>query len=310
MFLTVTPNACLDRVLFIDRFVPTGTMRTRRAVDAVGGKGFDISVALRGLGQETVAVGFRAGVIGAELEQLLLGHGIQADLVDVPGETRIAHVIIEEELHRHSHITTRGYSVDLEAYQPLLGCIQAHLPRAAWLAAGGSLPDGLPEDTFLSITRLGHDYRVPVLLDISGAPALAVLTAKPEVLKMNRQEFQETFSENPGSIEDLAGAAARLAADHDLPALVITCGKDGILSITPHSACLARGPALDELNAAGAGDAASAGLIWRLSLGEDWPEALRWAAAAGAAAVQTAATAECPLQLVRDLVPRVEVIQY
>lgn len=306
MFLTVTPNASLDRVLFIDRFVSAGTMRTRKSIDAVGGKGFDVSVALRGLGQETVAVGFRAGGVGATLEQLLLTYGIQADLVDVSGETRIAHVIIEEELHQHSHITTRGYSVDPESYQNLLGRIQTHLPHVAWLAAGGSLPDGLPENFFQTLARMGSDASVPVLLDISGSPAMQAINARPSVLKMNRQEFAGTFGYEAKSLEDLSRAAARLATDNSLNALLVTCGKDGLLAVTPQGNFFTRSPVLDEVNAAGAGDATSAALVWRLSLDEDWTVALRWAAAAGAATVLTEATAECDLATVRELLPHIE----
>src|SRR5512137_2504497 len=126
MFLTVTPNASIDRILFIECFSPQSTMRTRKTLDAVGGKGFDISVALRGLGQETAALGFRAGPRGSALEQMLIAYGVQPDLVEVEGETRIAHVIVEEALHRHSHITTRGYAVRTTQAEALLAKFRMH----------------------------------------------------------------------------------------------------------------------------------------------------------------------------------------
>ncbi len=58
MFLTLTANAALDRVIFIEEFVPATTMRAPRFIECAGGKGFDTSVALRGLGQPTTAIGF------------------------------------------------------------------------------------------------------------------------------------------------------------------------------------------------------------------------------------------------------------
>jgi 1-phosphofructokinase family hexose kinase len=306
VFLTVTPNASLDRVLFIDRFESETTMRTRKAVDAVGGKGFDVSVTLRCLGQETVAVGFKAGVVGATLRDLLVLYGIQADLVEIEGETRIAHVIIEEALHQHSHITTQGYSVTPDDYRSLLKRFQTHLPHSAWVAAGGSLPAGLPEDFFKTLVQLAQDQKIPVLLDISGVPAQLVLSARPEILKMNRQEFQSTFEVSVDSMQALAGSATRIALDKGLPSLVITCGSEGILAVTPQGTFITHSPVLQEVNAAGAGDAASATLMWRLSCGENWREALRWAAAAGAATVLTEATAECDMKVVQELLPRID----
>lgn len=306
MFLTVTPNASLDRILFIDRFEPRTTMRTHKRVDAVGGKGFDTSVALRCLGQETVAVGFQAGAVGAALADLVRAYGIQLDLVEVPGETRISHIIIEEALHRHSHIITSGHSVTPEEFQALLERIEFHLPAAAWMAVSGSLPGGMGPDSFRTFVLLAHEHNVPMLMDTSGLPVLEALSARPDIVKMNDQEFRTTFNESAASMNELAASAVRIVRENGLKSLVITCSSDGILAITPHGHFLTRGPTLEEVNAAGAGDATSAALMWRLSLGDDWSTSLRWAAATGAATVLTEATAESKFDMVQELLPRVE----
>ena len=306
MFLTVTPNAGLDRILFIDRFEPQTTMRTRKMLDAVGGKGHDISVAVRCLGQETVAVSFKAGVVGETLAGLLSAHGIQADLVDIPGETRLAHVIIEEALHQHSHITTRGYTVIEANHRSLLERLRVHLPRASWLAAGGSLPEGLPESFYGEVTALAHEHGVPVLVDASGPPALGALSSRPDILKMNLQEFRATFNTVASSLESAATSCHQLLGTHSLPCLVVTNGSQGILAATSSNVSLTWGPAQQEVNAAGAGDAASAALLWRLGLGDDQLAALRWAAAAGSAAVLTEETAVFDLQVAWDILPRIE----
>jgi fructose-1-phosphate kinase PfkB-like protein len=88
-----------------------------------------------------------------------------------------------------------------------------------------------------------------------------------------------------------------------LPALVITCGAAGILAILPQGSLWARTPPQPETNAAGAGDAASAALVWRFSLGDEWESALRWAAAASAAVVLTEATADCRWEDIQRLYP-------
>ena len=307
MFLTITPNASLDRLLFIRQFEPATTMRTHKEIDVVGGKGFDISVALRCLGQETTAVGFLAGKIGATLIDLVSAYGIQTDLVSVEGETRISHVVIEEDLHRHSHIVTQGHKVTPEKYQSLLDIFSSRLPQAAWAASAGSLPEGIPQDFFQVIARLAREKNVPVLVDTAGQPAHLAILARPDILKMNHQEFQATFGENPTSIEQLARSAVEIARANGMNSFVITCGREGILAITPPGNFLAQAPALQAVNAAGAGDAVSAALMWRLSQGDDWSEALRWAAAAGAATVLTEATAESDWQTVQKLVSQVTV---
>ncbi len=61
------------------------------------------------------------------------------------------------------------------------------------------------------------------------------------------------------------------------------------------------------INAAGAGDAASAGLVWRLSEGDSWEEALKWCGAVSAAAVLTEATGEVRMEDAEKLYPQVSV---
>jgi len=309
--LTVNANAALDRVLFIREFQPTITMRTQHVVDCVGGKGLDASVALACMGVPNTALSFMAGRVGRDLEQLLHNYGITTELVWISGETRIAHVIIESEYHRHSHIITQGYQVselDLDRFYERLAAL---IPAGGWVIAGGSLPRGCPLDFYCCVVEQSQLAGTRVLVDCSGEPARQVVKHPPDILKMNRSEFARTF-EAPEAEQDIFQLqlfAARLLETYSLPALVITCGGDGILAVTPWASYLAKAPEQQAVNAAGAGDAVSASLAWRLGAGEDWPTALRFAAAASAATVLTAATAESRLEDIQRLLPLAQVEQ-
>jgi len=299
VFLTVTANTALDRILFIPKFETGTTMRTVSWMDAVGGKGCDVSVALRCLEQETLAVAWAAGKVGRALSALMAQYGIEQDLIWVEGETRIAHVIVENELNRHSHISTSGYQVSEADMVGLLSRVEAHLDKANWVVAAGSLPGGAPTNFYQTLSTSAHKRHIPILIDASEAPLRAALSAKPDVVKLNQAEFRDTFSIPPD--EDLTLHASRIYQDYHLSALVITCGMEGLLAFTPTGAYQAQSPQLPAINAAGAGDACSAALITRLHLGDSWEEALRWAAAAGAATVLTRETAVFELTTVREL---------
>jgi 1-phosphofructokinase family hexose kinase len=307
MFLTVTPNSSLDRVIFIDQFVPGGTARTDRVVNAVGGKGFDTSVVLRALGQPTTGLGFVAGKIGRELEEMLLVRGIQPDLLWVDGETRISYVIVETGQKRHSHITAGRYSVSLDDLDRFFTRFQQLLPHSVWAIAAGSLPAGAPPDFYARLARFARQAGVPYLVDCFGEPARLTLDVPPTVLKMNRGELNQTFGLQAKSLSEVHAAAHELFRRHRLENLVITLGTDGLLAVTAEGAFLARAPLQEEVNAAGSGDAASAAIAWQRSLGSPWPLTLQWAAAAGAAVVLTEGTAECLWQDVDRIFREVEV---
>jgi 1-phosphofructokinase family hexose kinase len=303
MFLTVTPNSALDRVIFIEAFQPETTMRAARVVNSVGGKGLDASVVLRALGAPTLAISFVAGVTGQQLAALLEGYGISADLIWVESETRTAHVIVEAACGRHSHIMTGALRVTDAAWQRLLDSYQRSLADAGWVISGGSLPENVPVSCYRMLVELAHAARVPILIDTSGPPALEALQARPTILKMNRVEYAETFRVGPLPLADLKAHAESIASQAGLSALVLTCGREGILALTQEGAYLAVAPPQQQVNAAGAGDAVSAALAWRLAQGDSWPEALRWAAAAGAAVVLTEGTADCDMDDIRRILP-------
>ncbi len=307
MYLTVTANAALDRILFIDRFIPGTVMRPNKMVESVGGKGLDSSVVLRALGQQTLALSFMAGVNGDILTGLLDGYGIAHDLITVEGETRIAHVVVETDYNRHSHLITAGHPVSPEQYQDLLDKFHQHAPRARYVIAAGSLPPGVPVDIYHTLICAARAYGVSTLIDCPGAPALAAIPAAPDVLKMNQTEFGQTFGVEVGTLDRLQQAAQIVYTHNHLNALVITCGEQGILAFTPEGNYRAFAPKQAALNAAGAGDGASACLAWRLSLGDDWPQALLWTAATSAAIVLTEGTADCRIADVHRIYPDVQV---
>jgi fructose-1-phosphate kinase PfkB-like protein len=166
---------------------------------------------------------------------------------------------------------------------------------------GGSLPGGAPNDLYCRITELLHREGAKALIDSTGRPALQALPASPDILKMNQAEFAGTFPEHaagpPGASLEAWAAACRVVMEkHALTAFVLTCGKEGILAVTQDGVFHAAAPLMKEVNAAGSGDAVSGALVYRLSLGDAWEEALRWSAAAGAAVVLTEGTAECHLK--------------
>ena len=303
MILTLTPNAALDRILFVDEIVPGTTMRCSGMVDHIGGKGLDASIALRMLGVETVGISFAAGATGQTVVRLVEGYGIQPEIIWLEGETRIAHVVVETKRNRHSHLIAGSLPVPAQGVAEFEGRTRAHLARAEWVIAGGSLAPGLPVDWYRRLADLAQDAGVPVLFDISGPPALAVLSQPPAVLKMNWHEFETTFGIHATSLAALAADALHVARIHALPALVLTASEHGILACTPEGVFHAHCPPQVVFNAAGAGDSASAAIAWRLALGESWRETLRWAAAVSAASVLTDRTAVLDTAEVERLLP-------
>jgi fructose-1-phosphate kinase PfkB-like protein len=169
----------------------------------------------------------------------------------------------------------------------------------------------MPGDFYRTLVELAHAAGKRSLIDATGQPLAAALAvpagAAPTIVKLNREEFAQTFDVAFASLAELIAAAQRFHAERQLANLVLTSGRDGVVAITQAGAYHVLAPRQQAVNAAGAGDATSAALVWRLGAGDDWPTALRWAGATGAASVLTAATAEVRLEDVQRLLPEVQV---
>jgi 1-phosphofructokinase family hexose kinase len=310
MIVTVTANSALDRVIFIDEFVPTSVMRAEEMVESVGGKGLDASVVLQTLGSPNIAISFIAGQTGQMLVKVLDRYQIKHDLVWVDGDTRMANVIVENSYKRHSHIMTPGYMVKEGDCERLLERIGRYATEASFFLVGGSLPFGASENLYFRIIEIGNRFGIKTLIDCSGAPALSAVPARPFIVKMNKDEFSQTFNPEQNWENQVALAIQIVRERYSIENFILTCGADGILALTDEGVYLARAPQLDVVNAAGAGDAVSASLLHQFSRGENWEQALRLAAAVSAAVVLTPGTADCREEEIQTLLPQIIVEKY
>jgi 1-phosphofructokinase family hexose kinase len=309
MILTITANAALDRVIFIPEFNPGTRMLAERTTISVGGKGFDTSVALAGLGVHSLAMGFLAGENGRRIEYLLRGYGVDCNLTYVEGETRLAHVIVESIHGRHSHVMTAGYSISPEELQLFISRYRGQVWQADWVVAAGSLAPGLPVNFYATVVEIAHQAGAQVLVDAQEQALRQSLPALPDIVKLNRGEFCAGFGYVEADIADmdsLLTVARQARQQHHLPVLIVSAAEHGLLALTNQGDYLAACPPQVVTSAAGAGDCLSAALTWRRSLGDDWPDTLRWAVAAGAAGVLTEATAELRMADVLKFLPLAE----
>jgi 1-phosphofructokinase family hexose kinase len=303
MIITVTPNTALDRVIFIKKYDRGNPVRTTRWKDCLGGKALDSSVTLSCLGVQNIAMGFLAGNVGRDIVHIMEAYGISHDMVWINGESRLSHVIVETEDYAHTTILLGNNIILPSQYQEFFRRFKANLWASDFVITGGSLPTGFQEDFYLELTEATHAAGKPILIDSRHDPMLRGLPAKPDIIKMNNDEFVQTFNLASSSIMDIAVSGRKVLEEHGLDTFIVTCGKEGILAIRRDKTYLAKAPRQQAVNAAGAGDAVSASLAWRLSQGDTWMDALMWAAATSAASVLTEGTAEVRMEDVMLMKP-------
>jgi 1-phosphofructokinase family hexose kinase len=327
MILTLTPNPTIDRTIFVRGFRLGTIVRGERETVVPSGKGVDASLVIHELGGETVALGLKAGFTGDWHARLLDEQTIAHDLIAAQGETRTAIVLVDVAARDQSTISTSTLSATPEHLSRLLALLDRYAGRAWGLICAGSLPPGLPSDSYAHILRRARQLGLTTLLDSSGESLRRGVTGLPHVLKVNQVELQALDPAMPGidmpSIEegrekieqeqiaaDLKALAKRLTGrlgQWASDALIVTLGRHGALAVTTVGSCHAQPPQVPVVSTAGAGDALSGGIMLARSQGDGWPAALALGTAAAASVLMNETTAVCHREQVKKLLPHVNV---
>ena len=111
MIVTVTLNPTLDKTLSVPALRPGEVHRARFLRQDIGGKGINVSRALRALGVESIPIGFLGGATGRAMREGLAAEGYDASFLEVPGETRQNLTLLDESTGVYTKINEPGPTV-------------------------------------------------------------------------------------------------------------------------------------------------------------------------------------------------------
>ncbi|OYN99289.1 1-phosphofructokinase [Propionibacteriaceae bacterium ES.041] len=283
MILTVTPNPSVDRTVFLDRTVLGSVNRADHAQSEPSGKGVNVAIALHSQGRVVEAVVPVGGHVGAQLASMLEASGLPTSIVPISGELR-SNISLTEPSGRVTKINEAGPRLSESECDALIDAITRRVPAATVVVTAGSLGAGTPVDLHARIARACGD--LPVVLDSSGEPLRAGITAQPALIKPNVHELAELVGGELHTVGDVIDAAQQIRAT-GVGAVLASLGADGAVLVDAEGALQAVADIDRVASTVGAGDALLAGF-----LGSDGDRidrlvsAVRW----GSAAVQTAGT--------------------
>lgn len=274
----VTPNPAVDITYAVAEQQLGTTQRVQSVVRRAGGKGVNVARVLASLDIPTVQVLPLGGATGAWMQDSLRRAGMDVRVASLSGDTRST-VAVVDTAHHPTLYAEAGPSVSSREWAVLTAELRDAVRSASHLVISGSLPPGTPDAVVETLVRAGVEAGVPVIVDVSGPALLAAARARATILKPNLAEALEA-----------TGAADLDAARRALLALG---ARTVIISLGEHGLTASDGshhhevPAVPDItgNPTGAGDATTAGLVAALRAGSPVADALRTAAAAGAAAV-------------------------
>lgn len=307
--LTLTANTTIDLTVFVPRVELNRTLRSTRAVTSLGGKPTDASWILGEIGVPSKALGFAAGLNGRRMEAMLQAKGVITDFDWVDGETRTNVVLIGEDDHTHTTISTTTMSITQEQVERLKQHFLAELADAAVVVLGGTLPAGMTPDFYTEMIAAAKQAGVPVVFDAAEPNLSAGLRSHPDYIKPNRDELAGLVGADILTPED-AYHAGREVLQRYGTCPIITLGSAGTVAVLEDRAYRIPPLPVEVVSAAGAGDGMLAGIAASIYRGEPIEGGLRLGTACASAVCLMPGTADCRREDVERFLPEVRLISY
>lgn len=304
--VTVTPNPSLDRTLSVPSLQPGALHRARLVRQDLGGKGINVSRALRALDIPSRIMGFVGGWTGRALRQGLLAEGYETQFVDVGAEIRQNITLVDESTGQVTKINEPGPTIDLHHVAVLEDQIEQTVRPGDLWAFSGSLPPGAPPDLYARLIHRVQARGGLAFLDSSGPAFRAGMSARPFAIKINVEEASEFLGCSLDDDRNVCGAAHELQAQ-GVQVVVLTRGAQGLVLAMRDELVIAVPPTVTVHSPIGAGDATLAGLLWAILDGCDPVTTACRAVACGTAAAMQEGTAVGDRAAIEWLLDRVQV---
>ncbi len=282
MIYTVTLNPSLDYIVRTDALRPGALCRTHGETLYPGGKGVNVSLVCAALGLPTRALGFIAGRTGAMFASLLAETGVEYDFCHLDrGMTRIN---VKVSAHEQTELNGAGPAIPPQALGKLADTLDA-LGADDWLVLSGSVPADVPADIYARLLNRVKAHGVKTLVAASGDALKNALPCAPDLILLRLAELDALVGGAPRTPAGIAACARELqrAGAQDI---LLPLGREGALLIPAAGDTLyLAAPQVDPVQPVGAADSMVAGWLYAQEKGYSAPEALRFAVAAGAAAL-------------------------
>ena len=286
MIYTITFNPALDYVIKAKEFKTGKINKSKEEYIFPGGKGINVSIVLKTLGQETTAMGFIAGFVGNEIEKQVQKYGVKTDFIEIENNNSRINVKILEE-NRETAINAKGPYIDSKYLELLYKKLEI-IEDEDILVLSGSVPNGVTNSIYEEICKKLEYKNIKIVVDSTGDLLLKTLKYKPYLIKPNQEELEEIFGVKISSQDEALEYAEQLQLK-GAQNVIVSMGSDGaiLLDENGYSYKINALNTEDAINTVGAGDSMVAGFLAGHEQFNNYEKALQMGVAAATATTNT-----------------------
>ena len=280
MIYTVTFNPALDYILELDKLEIGKIQKSKTELILPGGKGINVSTVLTNLEIDNIALGYKAGFVGAEIERLLRNMNVKTDFIDLEeGNSRINVKVSAEE---ETAINTNGPKISESKILELLEKLK-NLTENDFLVLSGSIPSSIKDDIYEKICGIVREQNVRIVVDATKNLLVQALKYNPFLIKPNNEELGEIFGVEIHTKED-AYVYGKKLKEMGAQNVLVSMGKIGAALIDEAGQeYFIKSPEGKRVNTVGSGDSMVAGFIAGFLKYNNYEDALKMGVSAGSA---------------------------
>ncbi|MBN2166858.1 MAG: hypothetical protein JW717_11325 [Marinilabiliaceae bacterium] len=285
MILTVTLNPAIDKILILRGFEMHKLHRLvgdEKCNTTAGGKGVNIALGLKALGNDVIATGFAGGYTGHKLCEELRDHDVTTSFIFTDGLTRTNSAMLDVENETLTEINDFGSEISSADKIHFLDNYRRLLNRVEMVVIAGSLPPGIDESYYYQLIKEANDKNIKVALHVSSKYTSLYNGANPFLINPDMRSNHEFLDRPLDGIEAFINAGRDvLIKNRDTDFVVFTHRLENIVALTRSHTYVLRPKGLKILNMFGYCDAYLAGFIYGYLKGFDTEKVLRYASAVG-----------------------------
>jgi tagatose 6-phosphate kinase len=273
VIITITLNAALHVDYAAGDLAVEGINPVSRPSYRAGGRGVTVARVLRAFGHDVLAAGLVGGVSGELIREDLAKSGVPTAFTLIRGESR-RFLRFADPAGPVMRFGEPGPYITTEELGRFAADYRRLMSGAAAVVLCGSLPDGLPADTYGSLVTYAAEAGVPVILDAGGEELKHAVGHGPDLVVAETNSAEADLGVLGAELIRLGAGAAAVAVGGLVRA--VTAGGDWTARVEATDvvgADPARPPARGAL---------VAGLVPGQLLGWSWPDRLRHALALAA----------------------------
>ena len=307
MIATITLNPSIDQLITVNGLVKDDANRATGILRYPGGKGVNVSKAVRELGGPTHAYALVGGFSGEFWKHLLKGLDIPFTATAVKGETRVNTIVTDVRDHTQTRVSAPGPLIPERVIDGFLRKLLKIRPRPSFWVLGGSLSTGMKPDTYRKMIRaLQKNGGGACVLDADDEALRLGVRAGPFMIKPNEYEIERLLGKKLRTVGGYLGAA-RALVKRGIRNVVVSLGAKGALFVNAREAYHVLTPRVSVKSRVGAGDCLIGGFLLGLERRMSFRQAARLGVAGSTSAVMREAPRLCLKEDIRPLLGRIRI---